>query len=222
MATDPPYGVNYRPVWRHRVNPNQRTVVGRVMNDDRAEWVAAWQLFPGAIAYVWHAALKASTVAADLETAGFTIRSQIVWVKQHFALSRGDYHWRHEPCWYAVRGKGQWRGDRRQATVWEVGNLNPFGGTGAADNVVTGHATPKPVRLFEIPILNHTVAGDAVYDAFAGSGTAIIAAEKLGRACNAMDIDPRYVQAAVSRWEAFTGEKAVRHRVARPTTRRAR
>jgi len=222
MATDPPYGVNYVPAWRHQVNPSQRTAVGRVMNDDRADWTPAWQLFPGAIAYVWHAALKAATVATDLEAAGFRIRSQIVWHKQHFALSRGDYHWGHEPAWYAVRGKGQWRGDRRQTTVWEVANLNPFGGTGAADNVVTGHGTQKPVRLFEIPILNHTVAGDGVYDAFAGSGTAIIAAEKLGRACFAMELDPQYVEVAVRRWEAFTGEKAVRHGVVRPRTGGAR
>jgi DNA modification methylase len=221
MTTDPPYGVNYLPTWRHRVSPRQRTAVGHVMNDDRAEWTAAWQLFPGAIAYVWHAALKAPAVAADLEVAGFKIRSQIIWQKQHFALSRGDYHWGHEPCWYAVRGKGQWLGDRRQTTVWEVANLNPFGSTAAADNAVTGHGTQKPVRLFEIPILNHTVAGEAVYDAFAGSGTAIVAAEKLGRACYAMDIDPQYVQVAVSRWEAFTGHKAVRHRIGRSTTRRA-
>ena len=219
MTTDPPYGVSYDPAWRHRVNPAQRTAVGRVMNDDRAEWTAAWQLFSGAIAYVWHAALKAPTVAADLEAAGFTIRSQIIWVKQHFALSRGDYHWGHEPAWYAVRGKGHWRGDRCQTTVWEVPNLNPMGGSRAADNAVTGHGTQKPVRLFEMPILNHTGAGDAVYDPFCGSGTAIIAAEKLGRACYAMEIDPKYVQAAVTRWEAFTGLKAVRHRVTRAKAR---
>lgn len=221
MTTDPPYGVSYDPAWRHRVNPQQRTAVGRVMNDDRAEWTAAWQLFPGAIAYVWHAALKAPTVAADLETAGFKIRSQIIWQKQHFALSRGDYHWAHEPAWYAVRGKGQWRGDRRQSTLWEVPNLNPMGGSRAADNTVTGHGTQKPVRLFEIPILNHTGAGDAVYDPFCGSGTAIIAAEKLGRACVAMELDPKYVQVIVTRWEAFTGQKAIRQ-VAGRTKRRAR
>jgi DNA modification methylase len=221
MTTDPPYGVNYRPSWRHHVNPSQRTAVGLVKNDDRAEWTAAWQLFPGAIAYVWHAGLKAPTVAADLEAAGFKIRGQIIWKKQHFALSRGDYHWSHEPCWYAVRGTGQWRGDRCQTTVWEVANLNPFGGTTATDNAVTGHGTQKPVRLFEIPITNHTSVGEAVYDPFCGSGTAIIAAEKLDRACFALEIDPPYVQAAVTRWEAFTGQRAVRQRVAR-TTKRAR
>jgi DNA modification methylase len=220
MTTDPPYGVSYDPAWRHRVNPAQRTAVGRVLNDDRASWTAAWQLFPGAIAYVWHAALKAPAVATDLEAAGFKVRSQIIWVKQHFALSRGDYHWGHEPAWYAVRGKGHWQGDRRQTTVWEVANLNPLGGTRVAENAVTGHSTQKPVRLFELPLLNHTVAGEVVYDPFCGSGTAIIAAEKLGRTCVAMDLDPQYIQVAVTRWEAFTGQKAVRQRLARAKGRR--
>ena len=201
MTTDPPYGVSYDPAWRHRLNPDQRTAVGRVTNDDRANWTEAWRLFPGAIAYVWHAGLKAATVAADLETAEFCLRAQIVWIKQHFALSRGDYHWAHEPCWYAVRGKGYWRGDRKQTTTWEVPNLNPMGGTRADENAVTGHGTQKPVRLFEIPILNHTVARDPIYDPFCGSGTAIIAAEKLGRVCYAMEIDPQYVQVAVTRWK---------------------
>jgi DNA modification methylase len=221
MVTDPPYGVSYDPAWRHRVNPDQRTAVGRVLNDDRAEWTAAWHLFPGSIAYVWHAALKAGAVAADLETAGFKIRSQIIWQKQHFALSRGDYHWAHEPAWYAVRGTGQWRGDRCQSTLWEVPNLNPMGGSRVAENAVTGHSTQKPVRIFEIPILNHTGAGDALYDPFCGSGTAIIAAEKLGRACVAMELDPQYVQVIVTRWEAFTGHTAVRQ-AAGPATGTAR
>jgi DNA modification methylase len=97
-----------------------------------------------------------------------------------------------------------------------------MGGTRAADNAITGHGTQKPVRLFEIPILNHTAAGDAVYDPFCGSGTAIIAAEKLGRACIAMEIDPKYVQAAVTRWEAFTGAKAARRGVTRTKARGAR
>lgn len=218
MTTDPPYGVAYDPAWRHRANPQQRTAVGRVMNDDCASWTAAWTLFPGAIAYVWHAALKAAIVAGDLETAGFTIRSQIIWQKQQFALSRGDYHWAHEPAWYAVRGTGHWCGDRKQTTVWEVPNLNPLGGTRSGENAVTGHGTQKPVRLFEIPILNHTRAGEAIYDPFSGSRTAIIAAEKHGRTCFGLDLDPKYVQAAVSRWEAFTGQRAVCEHGAAVTT----
>lgn len=132
-------------------------------------------------------------------------------------MSRGDYHWQHEPCWYAVR-RGQpshWQGDRTQSTVWSVPNLNPLGGDRDGENAVTGHGTQKPVRLFERAILNHTVAPDAVYDPFVGSGTAIIAAEKTGRSGFALELDPVYVQAAVDRWEAYTGKRAVRTRSAR-------
>ena len=212
MVTDPPYGVSYDPAWRHRAHPSQRTAVGAVTNDDRAEWVDAWRLFPGAVCYVWHAGLKAAGVASDLEAAGFTIRSQIIWQKQHFALSRGHYHWAHEPAWYTVRrgAKIPWHGDRTQTTVWDVPNLNPMGGSRSCDNTVTGHGTQKPVRLFEIPIRNHTTLRQPIYDPFCGSGTAIIAAEKLKRRCFALEIEPRYVQASVTRWETFTGLRAVR------------
>ena len=212
MVTDPPYGVGYDPAWRHRVDPSQRTAVGTVTNDDRVDWTAALRRFPGDVAYVWHAGLHAATAATALEAAGFGIRSQIVWVKQHFALSRGHYHWAHEPAWYAVRTGpvARWHGDRTQTTVWEVPNLNPMGGTRDGDNAVTGHGTQKPVRLFEIPIQNHTTIEDAIFDPFCGSGTAIIAAEKTHRSCLALEIDPRYVQVAVTRWEAFTGQTATR------------
>ena len=130
MVTDPAYGVRYDPAWRHRRAPRQRTAVGRVTNDDRADWTAAYQLFGGDVVYAWHAGVFAATVAASLEAAGFAIRSQVIWSKQHFAMSRGHYHWAHEPCWYAVRqGRpSRWRGDRTQSTVWAVPNLNPLGG----------------------------------------------------------------------------------------------
>ena len=212
MVADPPYGVSYAPAWRHDAYPAQRTAVGRVANDDRVDWTAAWSLFPGDVAYVWHAGLHAGAVAAHLMAAGFELRSQIVWVKQHFALSRGHYHWQHEPAWYAVRrgASAHWRGDRTQRTVWDLPNLNPLGGQTSAEDAVTGHGTQKPVGLFEIPIRNHTQPGDAVFDPFVGAGTAIIAAEMTGRSCRAVDIDPVYVQVAVSRWEAFTGQAAVR------------
>ena len=212
MVTDPPYGVQYTPAWRHDAYPEQRTAVGTVTNDDHADWTAAWRLFPGDVAYVWHAGLHAATVESNLETDGFELRAQVIWFKEHFALSRGHYHWRHETCWYAVRrgATAQWCGDRRQSTVWEVPNLNPVGSPSGPEDAVTGHGTQKPVRLFEIPIGNHAQPGDAVYDPFVGSGTSIIAAEKTGRVCLALEIDPAYVQAAVARWEAFTGQSAVR------------
>ena len=134
------------------------------------------------------------------------MRSQLVWVKQHFVLSRGHYHVQHEPCYYAVRkGAGaSWRGDRTQSTVWNIPNPNPMGGQ--LDDMNTDHSTQKPVECMERPIRNHE--GD-VYDPFVGSGTTIIAAERLDRACYAMEIEPRYVDIAVARWEQFTGEKAV-------------
>lgn len=212
MVTDPPYGVCYDPAWRQRAYPGQRTAVGQVANDTQATWPEAFQLFPGDILYVWHAGLQAAAVAAVLEGVGFSIRAQIIWVKQHFALSRGNYHWQHEPCWFAVRAgaTSHWQGDRTQTTVWQVPNLNVMGGNRTGEDVPSGHSTQKPVRLFEIPIRNHTTTGDTVYDPFVGSGTAVIAAEKTGRVALTMDLDPRYVRATVTRWETFTGQQAVK------------
>jgi hypothetical protein len=104
MVTDPPYGVEYRPEWRAEVGVNKnRAKMGEVLNDDKADWREAWALFPGDVAYVWHAGLFAGVVADSLAVCGLMPRSQIVWAKDRFALSRGDYHWQHEPCWYAVR-----------------------------------------------------------------------------------------------------------------------
>src|ERR1700730_5311907 len=103
MVTDPPYGVSYDPKWRENAGLGQQRQTGTIPNDDQVDWLAAYKLFPGDVAYVWHAGVHASEVAGGLEAAVFEIRSQIIWVKQHFALSRGDYHWQPEPCWYAVR-----------------------------------------------------------------------------------------------------------------------
>lgn len=93
MVTDPPYGVEYDPEWRHRLGVNKSDRRGRVQNDERADWTEAWKLFPGEIAYVWHGALQAGTVAKSLEDAGFGIRAQIIWAKERLVMSRGDYHW---------------------------------------------------------------------------------------------------------------------------------
>jgi DNA modification methylase len=212
LNTDAPYGVSYDPAWRHALAPTQRTAVGTVMNDHRADWSAAFCLFPGDVIYAWHGGLLAATVADALARADFDLRSQIVWRKQHFAMSRGCYHWIHESAWYAVRrGRtAHWHGDRTQTTVWDVPNLNPMGGTRTGENTPTGHSTQKPVALFERPILNHTTTADAVMDMFVGSGTAIIAAEKTGRRCYAMELDPIYVQLTIGRWEAFTKKRATR------------
>ena len=165
--------------------------------------------FRGDVAYVWHAGVHAVEAAVSLQKAGFDIRSQIIWAKQHFVISRGNYHWQHEPCWYAVRkGKSsRWRGDRTQSTLWEVPNLNPFAG-GNRDEAATGHGTQKPIELVRRAVLNHTERGEAVYDPFLGSGTTLVAAELTGRAAYGLDIDPHYVDLTIHRWEQLTGRQA--------------
>ena len=205
MVTDPPYGVEYDPNWRNEAADkglisHAASRVGDVSNDDRADWSSAWALSPASVVYCWHADRHASTVQSSLEVAGFEVRNQVVWAKPRFAISRGHYNWQHEPCWYAVRkgATASWIGDHSQTTLWEV-TLDK--------NVEGGHSTQKPVECMERPIRNH--AGD-VYEPFAGSGTTIIAAERQGRTCYAMEIEPKYVQVCIDRWEAFTGQKAER------------
>ena len=200
MVTDPPYGVEYDPSWRGRAGMNLNPKkLGKVTNDDRADWTETWALFPGEVAYVYHAGVNAGLVQASLEAAGFEIRAQIVWAKDRMALSRGDYHWQHEPCWYAVKrgGKGHRTDDRTQSTLWQIP---------ARDDDGHGHGTQKPVECMERPLRNHE--GDAVFEPFAGSGTTLIAAERLGRRCFAMEIEPRYVDVIVQRWQEFTGKRA--------------
>jgi DNA modification methylase len=209
LLTDPPYGVKYDPKWRERAGLGRTQQTGLVQNDDRVDWTEAYKLFPGDVAYVWHAGVHAAEVAANLEAVGFRIRAQIIWVKQHYALSRGDFHWGHEACWYAVRaGKSSnWCGDRKQSTVWEIANLNPFGGS--QEEPSTDHGTPKPVEAMRRPILNNTRQKDIVYDPFQGSGTTLVAAQLTDRVCYGLEIDPHYVDVIVARWQDLTGKKAV-------------
>jgi len=207
MVTDPPYGVEYDPAWREESAGKGARSKGKVLNDDRADWTQTWQLFPGNIAYVWHGGLHSATVAQNLEACGFKLRTQIIWAKQHFALSRGDYHWQHEPCWYAVRNKGNWCGDRKQATIWNIKNNNAFGNSEAEETF--GHGTQKPVECMRRPILHTTQKGEAVYEPFSGSGTTIMACEQTERRCYAVELNPLYVDMAVKRWEKTTKKSAV-------------
>jgi DNA modification methylase len=212
MIADPPYGVGYEPSWRARRGLSTGKLArGKVLNDDRADWAEAYALFPGDVAYVWHGALHGDVVAAGLAACGLQLRAQIVWVKQHFTLSRGDYHWQHETCWYAVRqGKrSQWNGDRTQTTVWEIPNNNPFGNREREES--WGHGTQKPVECMRRPIANNTRPGQAIYDPFLGSGTSLIAAEMTGRVCHGLELNPGYVDVIVQRWQVFTGRAARHH-----------
>lgn len=206
MVSDPPYGVRYDPGWRNDAGVSSTARIGAVMNDDRADWSEAWALFPGDVCYVWHGGLHADVVKASLESCEFVVRSQIIWNKPRLVLSRGHYHWKHEPCWYAVRksANGNWQGSRDQVTVWDIPLQN------GDEDSATVHGTQKPVECMLRPILNHTVEGDYVYDPFLGSGSTLIAACKSNRRCLAMDIDPAYIDVAVKRWQNYTGQVAIR------------
>jgi len=198
MVTDPPYGVEYDPT-RTSDNPLK---AGKVLNDDRVDWREAWALFPGEVAYVWHASIFTHVVLESLEACGFEHRAMIVWAKDRFTLGRGHYHWQHEPAWYVVKkgATGHWAGDRKQATLWNIP---------AREDSGHGHGTQKPIECMRRPIENNSKPGDEIYEPFSGSGTTLIAAEQTGRRCYAMELSPQYVDVAVRRWQQYTGKQAL-------------
>ena len=229
MVTDPPYGVNYDPEWRvKRLNAGQEgTATGKVKNDHTAEWTAAYRLFPGNIAYVWcPSGPNMVEFFHNLEAAGFEVRNQIIWMKNSLVIGRGAYHHQHENCWhgerptadgpetegddpdadedehgaiwYGVRkgANSQWVGNRKQSTIWKIDKPRKS---------ETGHGTQKPLECMERPIRNHR---GEIYDPFLGSGTTLIASERLNRRCYGIELDPAYCDVIVQRWENHTGEKA--------------
>lgn len=197
MVTDPPYGVNYDPSWRLRSGLNSgHGSAGTVTNDDLVDWSPALHLWEADVLYVWHGGKHAHTVANGLEGIGYDIVSQIIWAKPNFAMSRGDYHWQHEPCWYAVR-KGsthRWQGSRTESTVWSI-----EGGCGEE----TGHSTEKPLECMARPIRNNSSPGDLIVDPFLGSGTTMVAAHQLDRECRGLEIDPGYAAVILDRMSAI-------------------
>jgi DNA modification methylase len=206
MVTDPPYGVEYDADWRNQAKRPDGTAygasaLGKVSNDDRADWRESWALFHGDIAYVWHAGCRSPEVAESLTFCDFVIRNLIVWAKNSMVIGRGDYHHQHEPCWYVVRKgcPGRRTDDRTQTTLWQIDK---------PQKSETGHSTQKPVECMARPMRNHEA--ELIYDPFLGSGTTLIAAEQLGRKCYGMEISPQYCDVIVKRWETLTGRKAVR------------
>jgi DNA modification methylase len=208
-VTDQPYAVELDPEWRVDAGLQSRTAQsGKIANDDRVDWTAAYSHVPSDVLYAWHAGIYGAEVATSLLACGFQVRAQIIWRKQRIVISRGAYHWQHEPCLYTVRkGKSaHWYGDRTQSTVWDVDNL--VSQHQNAENEKVGHGSQKPVELFRRPILNHTTPGEAVYDPFCGSFSSGIAAELTGRVCYAIDIDRAYVDVSVKRWQNLTKREA--------------
>ena len=218
FATDPPYLVDY-----DGTNHPSKKNSAKDKNKDWSEtYGATWddssqgpEFYEGFIGtaiehaieenaawYCWHASRRQAMVEKVWEKFGAFVHQQIIWVKDRGILTRSWYLWRHEPCFFGWR-KG--RKPPRAAgdylnTVWEM----PTVALGEA----TEHPTMKPVEVFSIPMRQHTRRGEICYEPFCGSGTQIIAAERLGRKCFAMEIEPRYVDVAVKRWELFTGGKA--------------
>jgi DNA modification methylase len=194
MITDPPYGVELDANWRgdHQNQPHREII----KNDDRSDWAAAYALFPGDIAYVWHGGLNGDTVARGLHDAGFKVRSQIIWAKNRFAMSRGDYHWQHEPCFYAVRrgATGKFMGGRKQSTIWNIDILQ---------RLELSHPNQKPVECMRRPMLNNSNPGQLIYDPFAGTGTTLVAAELTGRMARLIELDPNFCQMIVDRYRTL-------------------
>ena len=210
-ASDQPDGDDAptAPAARHGRTVGHRQT--KISGDVRADWSGAFALVPSLeVGYIWYASAHTLAVLNGLISIGFELAQQIIWDKGLFSIGRQWYHWAHEPC-FVVRKSGAkvpFYGERNQATIWRAPSPKRLGA--GSTEAKQDHPTQKPVLLFETPIANHLKAGEALYEPFSGSGTAIIAAEQLGRRCYAMEIDPRYVQLAIERWAAFSGAVAVR------------
>jgi len=208
MVTDPPYGVSYEPEWRKDAGLNNSQNMGKVLNDDRYDWSDAYSLFTGDVAYIWHPSKYTHKFAEHIENNGFDLINLIVWSKNRFVLSRGDYHHQHEPLWYGVK-KGtnhNWQGKRDQSTIWEIDN---YAGGATDGQEQTGHGTQKPIECMLRPIMNNSKVGESVYDPFGGSGTTLIAAQRSKRNCYMMELSPAYIDVIVKRWEKESGQKGV-------------
>lgn len=200
--TDPPYNVAYEGKTKDAL-----TIKNDSMNDDqfrqflRDSYTAADMVMkPGAVFYIWHADSEGYNFRGAAKDAGWTVRQCLIWKKSSLVMGRQDYHWKHEPCLYGWKeGAGHlWAADRKQTTILEFDKPHRNG----------EHPTMKPVGLFEYQMLNNTKGGDQVLDSFGGSGTTLIAAEKNGRIGRIMELDPKYCDVIVKRWEDFTGLKA--------------
>jgi len=222
MVTDPPYGIELDSEWRDRAGLNgcgaaepsymkQRTA-GRtettISGDTRADWSDAFALVPSLeVGYVWHASKFTSEVLAGLLRIGFLHHQQIIWNKGRTVLTRTHYWFQHEPCWYVRKKNAPWLGKAGEnSTVWD--SPSPKFIMGGSDEEKFDHPTQKPVDLMRRPILNHLRRGELVYDPFLGSGTTLAAAELNGRICYGLELDPKYVDVSVQRWQQLADKKA--------------
>jgi site-specific DNA-methyltransferase (adenine-specific) len=202
LITDPPYNVAYEGGTKEKL-----TIKNDSMGDDqfrqflRDAFVSADSVMKqGAVFYIWHADSEGFNFRGACKDAGWKVRQCLIWNKDTMVMGRQDYHWKHEPCLYGWKdGAGHlWAADRKQVTI--ISCKRP------KRNDI--HPTMKPVELIEYQLLNNTKGADIVLDLFGGSGTTLIAAEKNGRVARLMELDPKYCDVIVKRWEDFTGQKA--------------
>lgn len=211
--TDPPYNVavvggNRADNIEERIKKGGMVIQNDSMPDEdfrqflRDCYVAADAVMkPGAVFYIWHADSEGYNFRGAAKDAGWQVRQCLIWNKSSLVMSRQDYHWKHEPCLYGWKdGAGHlWASDRKQTTVL---NFDRPGRNG-------DHPTMKPVELFEYCLTNNTKGGDIVLDSFGGSGTTMIACEKSGRTGYLMELDPKYCDVIINRWQTLTGKDAV-------------
>ena len=203
LLTDPPYGVDYTGKTKDALKIQNDATSDETLRDMLADAFSAANniMKPGAVFYIWHADSKALVFRIACQMAGWEVRQVLIWVKNTMVMGRQDYQWKHEPCLYGWKdGAGHlWASDRKQTTIPNFDrptkNKEP--------------PTMKPVKLFDYQIQNNTKGGDIVLDLFGGSGTTIVACEQNGRCARVMELDPRYVDVIIDRWEKLTGEKAV-------------
>lgn len=200
--TDPPYNVAYEGGTKDKL-----TIQNDNMGDDqfreflRDAYVTADTVMkPGAVFYIWHADSEGYNFRGAARDAGWKVRQCLIWKKSSQVMGRQDFHWKHEPCLYGWKDGAAhlWANDRKQTTILEFDKPSRNG----------EHPTMKPVAIFEYQMLNNTKGSDIVLDSFAGSGTTAIAAEKNGRVAHLMELDPRYCDVIVKRWQGFTGKAA--------------
>jgi DNA modification methylase len=218
FATDPPYLVDYDGT----NHPGKSAAIEKAKNKDWSETYKDWDnsaqgdgLYDGFVSaavaaavtdnaawYCWHASRRQAMVEAVWERHGAFVHQQIIWAKDRPLLTRSWYMWQHEPCFFGwIKGKKPERvADDYPRTVWQMATTS-FGDK-------PDHPTPKPLEVWQIPMLQHTRPGDLCYEPFSGSGSQIVAAENLGRQCRAIEIAPPYVAVALDRYLTAFGIRA--------------
>jgi site-specific DNA-methyltransferase (adenine-specific) len=200
--TDPPYNVNYEGKTADSLKIKNDSMKDAEFRQFLKDVYIAANCFlrPGAVFYIWHADSEGYNFRGAAFDAGWKVRQCLIWLKSCMVMGRQDYQWKHEPCLYGwTEGAAHfWNSDRKQTTILEFAKPSRNG----------EHPTMKPVDLFQYQMANSTKPGDIVLDSFGGSGTTMIAAERINRKARLMELDPAYCDVIVQRWQAFTGKLA--------------